>query len=317
MTAPDRYYTSRAGYAAMMRWYEDALTRFTVPITRRFIDTTCGRTHVLTAGDPTAPPLVLLHGINVNAIGWRRQFGLLAAHFHLIAPDVIGFSGLSAAVRPAYESAAYTRWLLDVLDAYEIARAGFVGSSGGGWNALKLAAYHPERVAALTLINPLGIARLPYPQDLFRNPLVCALVGEFGRRVMPTRASARRLVRASASHDAPQDNDTVEMAYLLLKYFRRRPPPATLTADELNRVRAPLTLLMGERDPYLNVRQVVREAQHHMPQVQAHFFAQGGHDLHNDRAQEVADSILKIGLHIFPNAKAVYNTNKVDEFRMS
>lgn len=204
MTAHHRFYTSHAGYTAMMRWYEQALSRFSVPLTRRFIRTRCGLTHVISAGNPTAPPLVLLHGINVNAIGWRRQFELLAPHFHLIAPDVIGFSGLSAAVRPAYASDAYTHWLLDVLDAYQVERAGFVGTSGGGWYALKLAAHHPQRVAALTLINPLGIAHLPYPQDLFRNPLVCALVGAVGRHIMATRAGARRLVRAGASADAPQ-----------------------------------------------------------------------------------------------------------------
>lgn len=293
MSTPDRFYTSRAGYAAMMRWYENALTRFTVPITRRFIKTCCGVTHVISAGDPTAPPLMLLHGINVNAIGWRQQFALLAPHFHLIAPDVIGFSGMSDAVRPDYDSDAHTRWLMDVLDAYNAARAGIVGTSGGGWHALKLAAHHPERVAALTLVNPLGITRLPYPQNLFRNAWVCALVGEFGRRVMATHAGARRLVRLGASPDAPQDNDTVEMAYLLLKYFRRRAPPAPLTPAELSQVRAPLTLLVGEQDPYLNVRRLVDMAQHHLPQVRAFIFPRGGHDLHNDRAETVAQHILE------------------------
>ncbi len=292
----------------MMRWYEDALTRFTVPITRHFVETCCGRTHVLTSGEPTAPPLVLLHGINVNAIGWRQQFGLLAGHFHLIAPDVIGCSGLSAPTRPAYTDDGHTRWLLDVLNNFNIARAGIVASSAGGWNALKLAVLHPQRVAGLVLINPLGIMRLRYPLDFFRHPLMCAAIGELGRRVMPTRAAARRLVRASASRGVLLDADTVEMAYLLLRYFRRRPPPPALRAHELKRVRAPLTLLVGERDPYLNARRLVRVAQRHMPQVEAHLFAEGGHDLHNDRAQEVADIILRTQRRISLNVEIVYNT---------
>lgn len=297
----------------MMRWYEDALTRFTVPITRHFIETSSGVTHVLTAGDPAAPPLVLLHGINVNAIGWRRQFDLLAPHFHLIAPDVIGCSGLSAPTRPTYADNTYTRWLVNVLDACGVTRAGVVASSAGGWHALKLAVLHPQRVAGLVLINPLGIMRLPYPLDFFRHPLVCALVGEFGRRVMPTRAGARRLVRASASRGVTLDADTVEMAYLLLRYFRRRPPPAPLPRAELWRVRAPLTLLVGEDDPYLNARRLVRVAQRHLPHVEAHLVPRGGHDLHNDRAQEVADAIHKRMLQVFVEAKDIYNNHNADE----
>lgn len=276
----------------MMRWYEAALKRFTVPIRRACIDTASGETHVLSAGSASNPPVVLVHGINVNAIGWRRQFERLAPFAHVIAPDVIGFSGRSAAVRHAYSSGGYTRWMLDVLNAFGLERPLLVGSSGGGWYSLKLAAAHPDRVGGLVLINPCGLTRFPFPFDLFRNPTICALVGAFGRRFMASPSGACRLVQMSTSPDTPLDPDTVAMSHLLVKYFKRLPPPGPLPMRELARITAPVLLLMGEREPYFNVQGVIARARKTLANVRAEIVPRAGHDLHHDQADVVAQYIL-------------------------
>ncbi len=59
----------------------------------RFVDTATGlRMHVLEAGEPGRPAVLLLHGFPELAYSWRRQLpALAAAGYHAIAPDQRGY----------------------------------------------------------------------------------------------------------------------------------------------------------------------------------------------------------------------------------
>ena len=62
-------------------------------ISARFVDTATGlRMHVLEAGDPTKPLMLLLHGFPELAYSWRKIMPeLAAAGYHVIAPDQRGY----------------------------------------------------------------------------------------------------------------------------------------------------------------------------------------------------------------------------------
>ena len=57
------------------------------------------------AGDPAQPAIVLLHGYPTSSFMFRELIPRLAADFHVIAPDHLGF-GLSDA--PAADEFRYT-----------------------------------------------------------------------------------------------------------------------------------------------------------------------------------------------------------------
>ena len=59
----------------------------------RFVDTATGlRMHVLEAGAPGQPVVLLLHGFPELAYSWRHQLpALAAAGYHAIAPDQRGY----------------------------------------------------------------------------------------------------------------------------------------------------------------------------------------------------------------------------------
>ncbi|UFU01690.1 alpha/beta hydrolase [Ruania suaedae] len=107
------------------------------------------------AGSPQAPTLVLLHGYPTSSFMFRELIPRLAARFHVIAPDQLGF-GLSDA--PGVEEFAYsfdaladlTARLLDQLgvDSYAI----YVQDYGApiGW---RLALREPAQVWAIVSQN--------------------------------------------------------------------------------------------------------------------------------------------------------------------
>src|SRR5689334_18047816 len=65
-----------------------------------------------TAGD--GPVLLLIHGITGNARQWDDVIPLLAQHYHVIAPDLLGH-GQSAKPRGDYSLGAYAAGIRDLL----------------------------------------------------------------------------------------------------------------------------------------------------------------------------------------------------------
>ncbi len=113
------------------------------------------RLHVVTAGDPAGPPVVLLHGFPDFWYGWRRQIGpLAAAGFRVIVPDQRGYNLSDKPPRVAdYAISRLASDVAAVLDDLGLARAAVVGHDWGGGVAWLLAARAPERVSRLAVIN--------------------------------------------------------------------------------------------------------------------------------------------------------------------
>lgn len=119
------------------------------------------RTNYIEAGDPAAPALVLIHGSGpgVTAFAnWNGVIPTLAEHFHVLAPDMVGFGYTE--VPEAVTDFTVDLWVAHIigfLDALGIARASFIGNSYGGGLSLATAARHPDRVARFVLMGAAGL----------------------------------------------------------------------------------------------------------------------------------------------------------------
>src|SRR3546814_6853485 len=108
------------------------------------------RTNYIEAGDPSLPSLVLIHGSGpgVTAFAnWNGFFPALAEHFHVFAPDMVGFGYTD--VPEDVTDFTLDFWvghIIGFLDALGISQASFIGNSYGGALSLAVAARHPERV---------------------------------------------------------------------------------------------------------------------------------------------------------------------------
>lgn len=210
------------------------------------IPTRHGQTHVLTAGNPDKPPLVLFHGWGIHhaeaALHW--DFDRLAPHFYLICPDAPGHSGQSQKNDLPTRSEAYGEWCADVLDGLNIEQAALAGNSGGAFMALKLATYAPTRVTALCLSNPSGIVghRLSWPWIWAMAPVL----------LYPTENTARRFVRLMNTESMPawqQEKFTQTLHVLYRQRKLMRYNPVVLSDEALRRLTMPLYIALGEFQP--------------------------------------------------------------------
>ncbi len=116
----------------------------------------------------TGLPVICLHGLTRNS----RDFEIIAPRIaalgrRVVAPDMRGRGKSANDPDPAhYVPTVYAQDVVKLMDALEIKKAVFIGTSMGGLITMALAAMAPDRVAASVLndvgpkLNAQGLARI-------------------------------------------------------------------------------------------------------------------------------------------------------------
>jgi lipase len=111
-------------------------------------------------GDPSAPPVVCVHGVNAHGRRFRKLAEeRLARRFRVLAPDLRGHGG--SEWDPPWTMATHVHDLLETLDDAGVREADWIGHSYGGRLVLELAALDANRVRRAVLLDP-AIQLLPH-----------------------------------------------------------------------------------------------------------------------------------------------------------
>lgn len=263
-------FKNTAAQETVMALYDELLANWPVAYESIRVATRHGDTHVIVSGDAQAPPLILLHGAGSNAMMWGGDVVAYSANYCVYAVDLPGEPGRSAQNRPPMDSPAYAEWLQDVLDGLGIGRAVLVGISRGGWMALKFAVTDPERVAALVLMCPAGIAK-PHWKFLPRM-IVYSMLGDWG---------LRRLTRALFG-EQPIPPGTEDVLITITRNVRSPlDVPPIFTDEELARLNMPVLLLGGGRDVLVNMPETAARLAQVVPQTVVEIDPTAGHAIIN------------------------------------
>lgn len=115
----------------------------------RYYDAAGIRTRCFEKGE--GKPVILLHGGGGHAETWMRNLIPLAQKYRVLAIDYLGH-GYTDKPKITYNLPAFSKHLLDFMDAAGIKKAHLVGESQGGQISVLTAYEHPERVEKLGLI---------------------------------------------------------------------------------------------------------------------------------------------------------------------
>lgn len=212
--------------------------------TRRIPLATGVQLNVVVAGDASAPPLLLLHGVTDSSFSWSRVLPALAARFRVIAPDQRGH-GDSEKPLDGYRPSELAGDAAALLDALGVERAGVVGHSMGTFVGQQLAFAAPQRVTRLALIGGGPTVDIPALHELmaaldtFADVVPLEFTREFqaGTVALPLpEGFLDRVVAESAKLPA-----RVWRALFAGMLAEREPP-------ELAKLELPIFVLGGEQD---------------------------------------------------------------------
>jgi len=146
--------------------------------------------HVRDEGPQEGFPVVLIHGSNASLHTWEPWVARLSPTYRIISFDLPAH-GLSGPVPSRdYSQAAYVGVTEKLVDQLGLTRFAIAGNSMGGGVAWHYAAAHPDKVAALILVDSVGqpepgkssppigfrIARIPMLRDLLASVLPRSMI---------------------------------------------------------------------------------------------------------------------------------------------
>jgi pimeloyl-ACP methyl ester carboxylesterase len=119
--------------------------------------------HVVEIGD--GPPVVLLAAMLLDAETYAPLVERLCPRFRIIAVEMPG-SGRGSRLSVPWTFEQHAEHGARLLEALELDRTALIGHSTSGAVALIMGALHPERIARLVLVNPVGADPLGSALDL-------------------------------------------------------------------------------------------------------------------------------------------------------
>ena len=276
-------------------------------ISERFLALRSGiSVRVAERGPSDGAPVVMLPGWGTPVYMFRHAFDRLPARaLRVIGTELRGF-GLSSKprARGAYGIDAYCADVDALLDALALPSALLLGQSMGGGLALHYAMRHPERVQALALVNPTGLAGMPLLRLVgFTPPEV---VGLLGRRMTPRWLISfilRNLAYGDASRVSERDVDEywaptqlpgfVYAAQSALREFDW----SRLSDEAAASIAAPALVILGDSDRL--VRSTRGDAER-LASASVQVLG-GGHCVHEERPDEayalIGDWFARHGRH--------------------
>lgn len=107
-------------------------------------------------------PLVLIHGLGSASTVWKPIRNLLDQDFQVISVDLPGHGKSSYAKGQPMDPHSLAGYVLEKLNSIQIDTFHLSGNSLGGWVAMEMASWAPDRVLSLTGLAPAGLWLNPY-----------------------------------------------------------------------------------------------------------------------------------------------------------
>jgi pimeloyl-ACP methyl ester carboxylesterase len=272
-------------------------------VTHSQIDSVDGGTiHVIERG--AGRPLLLVHGITLQAGVWAPQLNLMADRYRVLAMDVRGH-GLSRAGSEGFGRSVAARDVKSVLDHFDLRGAIVVGHSMGGMILMEFAGdFRDElraRVAGLVFMDTAAYQILPQPA----LPLARALGervkarSDAGKRVPEFRLGDEDLswIMARLAFGARPSAKAVDQ---VRRFLEEVPQSTSLPSgidlldhdarEALAATNTPSMVMVGSRDlltPVFAARRIAR----FLPYSRFEVLPGAGHQLMQERPVEVASLI--------------------------
>lgn len=220
-----------------------------------FLDAGGVKTRYLSAGSPSKPLLLLLHGVGGHAEAYSRNLQAHAEHFWTVAIDMLGHGWTDKPALP-YQLPDYAEHVRHVLKALDRSRAHISGESLGGWVATWLAVHHADVVERLVLNTAGGWTAHPEVMARLKKLSMEAASDPTWERIRArleflmcdkSMVSDDLIETRRAIYAQPGFADTMERIMCLQTMEIRR--PNMITADQYRHINTPTLVIWTSHDP--------------------------------------------------------------------
>ncbi len=234
------------GRAAYEAAYGKAMALLPEPARTHDVETTFGIVRVYEWSDKKHSdriPVVLVPGHSSGVPMWYANLGDFVSSRTVYALDPLGDAGMSVNIVPLRDTKDQAQYIDETLAKLGIAKAHIVGHSFGGAASAAVAVYKPQRVASLSMIDPVfTLSALPASIFLWAIPASLPFLPEEWRN-----RAMLNMVGGDAS-DTDLDDPVARMiSEAAGSYSDALPTPRVLTDDELKGIAMPVYVALAEK----------------------------------------------------------------------
>jgi pimeloyl-ACP methyl ester carboxylesterase len=272
--------------------YADALSTLPTPSTHYDIPTSYGTLRVYKwsarASDNNAP-IILLPGRTAGAPMWHSNLPYLIEQHTVYALDAIGDAGLSTQTEPITTHMDQAKYLEEAFEYLKLSSINLVGHSFGGYNAANYATLFPNRVASLSLIEPVFVLKGLNP--LLMLKLIFATIPG-----APEKWMKGALIDISGEASLDLNNPIQRMIQEGSAHYRNAlPQPKIISIEQASQWAMPVYLAMAGNSIKLHdPMEIEKIAQQNIAKVKTTVWPDTTHSLPMERPKEISQAIVDI-----------------------
>jgi len=147
-------YKSEEGKKEILNLYNKKLKELNINYQEKKVDTNFGKTHVIITGEPTNPPIIIIHGSNGCAPISLETYPNLSKKFNVFAIDVLAQPNKSAETRLSMKDDSYGKWIHEIIINLNLKQVTLAGFSFGGLIILKTLEFNENEIKEVYLAAP-------------------------------------------------------------------------------------------------------------------------------------------------------------------
>ena len=215
------------------------------------ISTSLGNTVVWTHNSErmSLPPLFIFPGFRTSSLFWDldNSLQLIEDRYRIYLVETNGQPNLSDGITPDIRTLDYGYWAKEVITNFTNDKVSIAGASFGGLVCLKLAIAAPDRIEKIFLLNPGCFQTFSLSiKNLYYNILPIA---------RPSVNNVKRFLDKAVFYPPSHylSDDRMQMiidyeVFALTRHVDKAQKPYPMSKKELEGVKAPVYLIVGERD---------------------------------------------------------------------
>ncbi|MBV8716081.1 MAG: alpha/beta hydrolase [Chloroflexi bacterium] len=231
-------------------------------------------------GNPTADPILLLHGFSSTAVAWTGVGEALAGDYHLVALDQRGHGESEWDPQERYSDAQYAADAHTLAEHLRLGAFTLIGHSMGGSVAFTYASTYPNDVKRLVIEDSAPMPPGRTPADVPNNFASRAEVEQYVRKTTPNLSEPALQGRVDLYFRERPDGTWGYRADVAGVRRGRRGQNSDALWDHVRNVQCPTLVIRAGAEPPLVSQETAERLTRENPRIEVVTVPGAGHNIH-------------------------------------
>lgn len=280
-------FKSQQGKQAILHLYDEKLKELHINYEYIKVNTSYGETNVITAGNPSNPSIILVHGSNACAPITLETYPRLHETHRVYAVDVLAQPNKSAETRLSMKDESYGKWMIELIQNLNLDSVAMAGFSFGGLVILKTLEYDERRISGVYLSAPAYIVNGNPLKTLFKVFIPM-------KRYIKTK-KAKFLDKFLAEVFTQSDEFAVKyLSKVFLEFEMDFTPVPVIARKSAAKIKTPITIFAAQDDMFFPGKKMLKRAKKIFPSLTKNTLLIGSKHVQNkDQNRMIEEVIIK------------------------